>query len=69
MGWIVDAVPPARQKGGATIMPVVGEELVVVKRLVLGGEVYPRRVQAIVRHVETVMLRQQHVGVIRAAPA
>lgn len=67
IGRIVDAVPPVRQDGDVTIMPVVEEELVVVRRLVLKEEVHIRRVQTTVSHVETVTLRQQHVSVTRTA--
>jgi len=67
VGRVVDAVPPVRQEGDVTIMPVVEEELVVVRRLVLKEEVHIRRVQITVSHAETVMLRQQHVTVTRTA--
>lgn len=67
VGRVVDAVPPVRQEGDVTIMPVVEEELVVVRRLVLKEEVHIRRVQTAVSHVETVTLRQQHVSVTRTA--
>ncbi len=65
IGRIVDAVPPLRQEGDVTIMPVVEEELVVVRRLVLKEEVHLRRVRTTVPHVETVTLRQQAVSVTR----
>ena len=65
VGRIVDAVPPVRQKGDVTILPVVEEELVVVRRLVLKEEVHIRRVQTTVPHLETVTLREQHVSVTR----
>ena len=67
IGRIVDAVPPVRQEGDVTIMPVVEEELVVVRRLVLKEEVHIRRVQTTVSQVETVTLHQQHVSVTRTA--
>ena len=67
VGRVVDAVPPVRQEGDVTIMPVVEEELVVVRRLILKEEVHLRRVQATVPHVETVTLRQQHVSVTETA--
>ena len=46
-------------------MPVVEEELVMVRRLVLKEEVHLRRVRTTVPHVETVSLRQQTVSVTR----
>ena len=67
VGRIVDAVPPVRQEGDVTIMPVVEEELVVVRRLVLREEVHLRRVHATVPHTETITLRKQHVSVTRTA--
>jgi len=67
VGRIVDAVPPVRQEGDVTILPVVEEELVVVRRLVLKEEVHIRRVQTTVSHLETVTLREQHVSVTRTA--
>ena len=67
VGRVVDAVPPVRQEGDVTIMSVVEEELVVVRRLVLKEEVHIRRVQTTVSHAETVTLRQQHVSVTRTA--
>ncbi|RYY06261.1 MAG: DUF2382 domain-containing protein [Alphaproteobacteria bacterium] len=65
IGRIVDAVPPVRQEGDVTIISVVEEELVVVRRLVLKEEVHFRRVRTTVPHVETVTLRQQTVSVTR----
>ena len=65
IGRIVDAVPPVRQEGDVTIMPVVEEELVVVRRLVLKEEVRLRRVRTTVPHTENVTLRRQTVSVTR----
>ncbi len=45
IGRVVDAVPPVRQQGDVMIMPVVEEELVLVRRLVLKEEVHVRRVR------------------------
>jgi len=67
VGRVVDSVPPVRQEGDVTIMSVVEEELVVVRRLILKEEVHVRRVQTTVPHTETVTLRQQHVTVTRTA--
>ena len=65
IGRIVDAVPPVRQEGDVTIMPVVEEELVMVRRLILKEEVHLRRVRTTVPFTETVSLRRQMVSVIR----
>ncbi|MGI3904183.1 MAG: DUF2382 domain-containing protein [Janthinobacterium lividum] len=60
-------MPPVRQEGDVTIMSVVEEELVVVRRLVLKEEVHLRRVQSTVPHTQTVTLREQHITVTRTA--
>ncbi len=65
IGRIVDAVPPVRQEGAITIIPVVEEEVVVVRRLVLKEEVHLRRVRTTVPFTETVSLRRQTVSVTR----
>lgn len=61
-------VPPIRQEGDITIIPVMEEVLVVEKRLMLKEELHVRRV---VRDVPThvpVTLRQERVTVERQAP-
>ena len=65
VGRYVEAVPPVRQEGDVTILPVVEEEVVVTRRLVLKEEVHLRRVRTTGRHVETVSLREQTVTVTR----
>ena len=65
VGRVVDAVPPVRYEGDVTIMPVVEEELVVVRRLVLKEEVHLRRVRSTTTHSQTVPVREQHVAVTR----
>ena len=65
IGRIVDAVPPVRVEGGVTIMPVVEEELVLIKRLVLKEEVHLRTVSSVSHYAETVTLRRQDVLVTR----
>ena len=65
VGRIIDAVPPVRQEGDVTIIPVVEEEVVVTRRLILKEEVHLRRVSTTVAHVEVVTLRQQVVSVSR----
>ena len=67
VGRYVDAVPPVRTEGDVTIMPVVEEEVVVTRRLLLREEVHLRRIRAEERHVETIALREQHVVVTREA--
>lgn len=65
IGRVVDAVPPVRQDGDVTIMPVVEEKVVMVRRLILKEEVHLRRVRRTVPFTETVSLRRQTVSVTR----
>lgn len=67
IGRVVDAVPPIRQEGDVTIVPVVKEELVMVRQLVLKEEVRLRRVHNTTTHSEVVAIREQHVAVTRIA--
>jgi len=64
----VDVVPPIRQEGDITIIPVVEEIVVVERRLVLNEEVRVRRVSTKEQHRETVVLRQQDAVVTREEP-
>ena len=68
VGMFVDAVPPVREEGDTTILPVVEEVVVIERRLRLVEEVRIRRVQTAGTHVETVKLREQHVVVTRSDP-
>ncbi len=65
IGRVVDEVPPVRTEGGVTIMPVVEEELVLVRRLVLKEEVHLKTVRSLSRYAETVSLREQGVSITR----
>ena len=65
VGRVVDAVPPVRVEGDVTIMSVVEEELVLVRRLVLKEEVHLRTVRTVSHHAETITLRQQDVVITR----
>ncbi len=65
VGRTVSEVPPVRQDGDTTILPVVEEEVVVTRRLVLKEELHIRRVQRTGHHVERVVLRRQNVDVTR----
>jgi uncharacterized protein (TIGR02271 family) len=64
----VDVVPPIRQEGDITIIPVVEEVVVVERRLVLKEEVRVRRVSTTEQHQETVVLRKQEAVVTRERP-
>ena len=64
-GHVVDAMPPVREEGDVTIMPVVEEILVVERKLVLKEEVRIRRIRSTEQHRETVTLRQQEAVITR----
>jgi stress response protein YsnF len=68
MGQFIEAMPPVREEGDLTILPVVEEVVVTTRRLRLVEEVRIRRVQTTSNYVETVKLREQHVVVTRSEP-
>src|SRR6185312_3710892 len=68
VGRVVDVAPPVRTEGDTTIIPVVQEEVIIQRRLILKEEIHLRRVQRTERHRETVTLRQQRAVVERAGP-
>ena len=65
IGRVVDAVPPVREEGDTTVMPVVEEVVVVERRLVLKEEIRIRRVRTTERHRESVALRTQEAVITR----
>ena len=69
VGRIVEAMPPVREEGDLTIMPVVEEVIVVERRLLLKEEVHIRRVRRTQQHRETVVLREQEAVVTRVPAA
>ena len=66
IGRTVTAVPPVREEGDTTILPVVEEVIVVERRLILKEEVHIRRVQVAERYKETVTTREQTAEIYRA---
>jgi len=70
IGRTVEAVPPIREEGDTTILPVVEEVVVVERRLVLKEEIRIRRLRSTERHQEVVTLRTQDAVIIptEAAP-
>lgn len=68
IGEEILAVPPIREEGDTTIIPVVREEVVVTKRLILVEEIRMRQVTTVKDHVETVVLKAQHAVIDRAPP-
>jgi len=61
--------PEPRYEGETLIIPILEEELVVEKRLVLKEEVHVRRVRRTVHSPQTVILRGEEVSVERVEPA
>ena len=68
IGRQVDAMPPVRQEGDTTILPVVEETLVIERRLILKEEVHIRRLHVSERHQEAVVLRKQEAVITRIEP-
>jgi uncharacterized protein (TIGR02271 family) len=68
IGREIDAIPPRRQEGDTTIVPVVEEVVVVQRKLVLKEELRLRLVRTTEQHRETVTLRRQE-AVIERLPA
>ena len=65
VGLQINTVPQVRQEGDTTIIPVVEEQLVVERRLMLKEEVRITRVRSTERHQEKVKLRYQEAVVTR----
>ena len=62
---VVDAVPPVREEGDVTIVPVVEERLVIETRLVLAEEIRITRRRQVHNASQTIRLRQEQVIVER----
>lgn len=65
IGRVVERAPEIRHEGDVMILPVVEEELIVQRRLVLKEEVHLRRVVTTSVHHEAVALREQDVVITR----
>lgn len=65
VGRFVEEIPPTREEGDTTIVPIVEEVAVVVKRLFLRNEVHIHKVRSSSIHNETITLREQHAVVTR----
>jgi uncharacterized protein (TIGR02271 family) len=65
VGQPVESMPSVRHEGDTIIIPVVEEQLVVERRLVLKEEVWVRRIPKTEMHQERVMTRKQDVIVAR----
>lgn len=66
---MIDAVPPVREEGDTTIIPVVEEIVVVERRLLLKEEVRFKKVRVTEQYRETIVLRDQDVVVTRTEPS
>jgi stress response protein YsnF len=69
VGRVVDEIPAVRQEGEVTIIPVVAEEAVVVKRLVLVEELRLTRKHDTKTAVSETTLRKEQVVVERFDPS
>ena len=65
IGRQIEVAPNIVQDGDLTIIPVVVEEVVVTRRLVLKEEIHLRRVRTQRLHQEDVVLRKQEAVVTR----
>jgi stress response protein YsnF len=68
IGRPIETIPPVREEGDTTVIPVVEEVLVVERRLVLKEEIRLRRVRTTEQHREMVTLREQQVVIERSEP-
>ena len=68
IGREIDAMPPRRQEGDTTVVPVVEEVVVLQRKLVLREELRFRLVRTTEQHRENVVLRRQE-AVIERLPA
>ena len=67
IGKQVDTAPQTREEDGVTIIPVVEEEIVVERRLILKEELHIRKIRETDKFEDTVQLRRQEVTVTREA--
>jgi len=65
VGRVVETVPETRQEGDVMIIPVVEEEVVLVKRLVLKEEIHVRKRATQRTEQFTVKLRSEHAEITR----
>jgi len=66
IGRLIETMPAIREDGDVTVVPIVEETFVVLRRLMLKEELHIRRVQTKERYQETVKLRYQTAEVTRA---
>jgi stress response protein YsnF len=63
IGRQVDAIPPVREEGSTTVLPVMEE--VIERRLILKEEIRVTRVRSTEHHRERVVLRKQDAVITR----
>lgn len=68
IGREVEAIPPRRQEGDTTILPVVEEVVVVSRKLVLKEEIRLKAVSSTEQYRERVVLHRQE-AVVERTPA
>ncbi|RZK51465.1 MAG: DUF2382 domain-containing protein, partial [Hymenobacter sp.] len=69
VGRYVDEAPPVRHEGDTMIVPVLREEMVITKRLLLVEELHVRT-QVLTTHTpQTVELRREEIHYERLPPA
>jgi stress response protein YsnF len=64
----IKTAPKVRQRGDTTIIPVVVEEIVVTKTLVLKEEIHVRKRQTIEPEEHVVALRKEKIAIERTEP-
>jgi uncharacterized protein (TIGR02271 family) len=65
VGREIEAIPPRRQEGDVTIVPVVEEVIVMRRKLVLKEEIHLKLVRTTEQHRESVTLRRQEAVIER----
>ena len=62
---VVQTAPAIRHEGDLMIIPVMEEQLVIEKRLVLKEEIHIRKTRETVRQPQSITLREEHAEVER----
>lgn len=58
-----DAIPTARQEGDIYIIPVIREEVEIIRRQVLVEEIHVKKVQTTENFQESILLRRQELDI------
>jgi uncharacterized protein (TIGR02271 family) len=69
IGREVAAIPEIRTEGNVTIIPVVEEEAVIVKRLILKQEIRVTKIRKEETVTDIVQLRSEHAVIERSTPS